>query len=141
MALDHSELREYTNGMLGHLAETLGEEFAPFLPNAVQAAIASCSQVPGAARVFYLRIAWIAHMLAVHVMGCLLWRKDDGVAEENSDEEGTAETKSESIGSDDEADEEVDDEDDEDASRRLNVRTGALRPQCLCLWMAAHKLC
>ncbi|BDA47413.1 Importin-4 [Coccomyxa sp. Obi] len=49
MALDHSELREYTNGMLGHLAETLGEEFAPFLPNAVQAAIASCSQDDGVA--------------------------------------------------------------------------------------------
>lgn len=49
MALDHTELREYTNGMLGHLAETLGEEFAPFLPNAVQAAITSCSQVQGAA--------------------------------------------------------------------------------------------
>lgn len=45
MALDNTELREYTNGMLGHLAETLGEEFTPFLPAAVQAAIASCSQV------------------------------------------------------------------------------------------------
>lgn len=55
----------------------------------------------------------------------LAWHKDDGLAEDNSDEEGTAETKSESIGSDDEADEEVDDEDEEDASRRLNVRTGA----------------
>ncbi|KAK9905642.1 hypothetical protein WJX75_003705 [Coccomyxa subellipsoidea] len=95
MALDNTELREYTNGMLGHLAETLGKEFTPFLPAAVQAAIASCSQ-------------------------------DDGVAEDNSDEEGTAETKSESIGSDDEADEEGDDEDDEDPSRRLNVRTGVL---------------
>ena len=45
MALDNTELREYTNGMLAHLAETLGEEFHPFLPSAVQAAIASCSQV------------------------------------------------------------------------------------------------
>lgn len=45
MALDSTELREYTNGMLGHLAEALGEDFTPFLPSAVQAAIASCSQV------------------------------------------------------------------------------------------------
>jgi hypothetical protein len=45
MALDDSELREFTNGMLGNIAELLEEEFAPYLPNAVQAAIASCSQV------------------------------------------------------------------------------------------------
>lgn len=44
MALDDSELREYTNGMLGHLAELLEEDFVPYLPSAVQAAIASCSQ-------------------------------------------------------------------------------------------------
>ena len=63
---------------------------------------------------------------------CLAWQQDDGVAEDNSDEEGTAETKSESIGSDDEADEDDDEEDDEDPSRRLNVRTGAaISPGCL----------
>lgn len=55
------------------------------------------------------------------------------MAEDNSDEEGTAETKSESIGSDDEADEEGDDEDDEDPSRRLNVRTGMPLPLLLSL--------
>lgn len=53
------------------------------------------------------------------------------MADENSDEEGTAETKSESLGSDDEADEEGDDDDEEDALRRLNVRTGVAM-LCFC---------
>lgn len=44
MSIGDSELREFTNGMLGHLAELLQEDFVPYLPSAVQAAIASCTQ-------------------------------------------------------------------------------------------------
>lgn len=47
--------------------------------------------------------------------------QEDGVAGEDSEEEGSAEAKSESL------DSEIDSEDNEDeeaASRRLNVRTG-----------------
>lgn len=45
LQIDDSELREYTHGMLGSIAEKLGKDFAPFLPHAVEAAFASCSQV------------------------------------------------------------------------------------------------
>jgi hypothetical protein len=54
--------------------------------------------------------------------------KDDGVADEDS-EEGSQDAKSEDIGSDDEADEESDEDEDDTASRRLNVRTGV--PPCV----------
>ena len=42
--VDDSELREYTHGMLGSIADKLGPDFAPFLPHAAEAAFASCSQ-------------------------------------------------------------------------------------------------
>ena len=42
--MEDSELREYTHGMLGSVAEALGRRFAPFLPHAVEAALASCAQ-------------------------------------------------------------------------------------------------
>jgi len=45
LQIDDSELREFTHGMLGSIAEKLGKDFAPFLPHAVEAAFASCSQV------------------------------------------------------------------------------------------------
>ncbi len=44
MALEDSEVREYGHGMLSNLAQELGPAFAPYLPAAVQAALASCSQ-------------------------------------------------------------------------------------------------
>ena len=44
LQIEDSELREYTHGMLGSIADKLGKEFAPFLPHAVEAAFASCSQ-------------------------------------------------------------------------------------------------
>ena len=42
--IDDSELREYTHGMLGAIADALGKGFAPYMPHAVEAAFASCSQ-------------------------------------------------------------------------------------------------
>ena len=45
LQIEDSELREYTHGMLGSIAEKLGKDFAPFLPHAVEAAFASRSQV------------------------------------------------------------------------------------------------
>lgn len=47
--------------------------------------------------------------------------QEDGVAGEDSEEEGSAEAKSESLDSEIGSE---DDEDEEAASRRLNVRTG-----------------
>ena len=44
LQIESSELREYTHGMLGSIADKLGKEFAPFLPHAAEAAFASCSQ-------------------------------------------------------------------------------------------------
>ena len=44
LQIEDSELREYTHGMLGSIAEKLGRRFAPFLPHAVEAALASCAQ-------------------------------------------------------------------------------------------------
>ena len=77
----------------------------------------------------YVEVAWL--------------RQDDGVAEEDTDEEGTAE--SQSLGSDSDDAGAADDEDDDDneaAGRRLNIRTSALlrppfsanRPLCWALW-------
>lgn len=45
LALDNSELREHTHGLLVHTAELLHQDFAPWLPRAVEAALASCAQV------------------------------------------------------------------------------------------------
>ena len=47
LQIEDSELREYTHGMLGSIADKLGKDFAPFLPHAVEAAFASCSQASG----------------------------------------------------------------------------------------------
>lgn len=44
LQIEDSELREFTHGMLGSIADKLGKDFAPFLPHAVEAAFASCSQ-------------------------------------------------------------------------------------------------
>ena len=44
LQIEDSELREYTHGMLGSIAEKLGKSFAPFLHHAVGAALASCAQ-------------------------------------------------------------------------------------------------
>lgn len=49
LVLDHSELREHTHGLLVHTAELLHADFAPWLPKAVSAALASCAQVPACA--------------------------------------------------------------------------------------------
>ena len=50
LQIEDSELREYTHGLLGAIAEKLGRRFAPFLPHAVEAALASCAQAcPGPA--------------------------------------------------------------------------------------------
>ena len=48
LQVEDSELREYTHGMLGSIAEKLGRRFAPFLPHAVEAALASCAQARSA---------------------------------------------------------------------------------------------
>lgn len=48
LVLDHSELREHTHGLLVHTAELLHADFAPWLPKAVSAALASCAQDDGA---------------------------------------------------------------------------------------------
>ena len=45
MALDSTELRETTHDMLAHFARLLQADFAPWLPQAVAAALESCSQV------------------------------------------------------------------------------------------------
>ena len=52
--------------------------------------------------------------------------QEDGTAGNDSEEEGSAEAKSESLVSDLDSDEDNSDDDEEAASRRLNVRTGAL---------------
>ncbi|CAL5224745.1 g7478 [Coccomyxa viridis] len=49
LQIEDSELREFTHGMLGSIADKLGKDFAPFLPHAVEAAFASCSQEDGTA--------------------------------------------------------------------------------------------
>ena len=62
-------------------------------------------------------------------MACLC--QDDGVAGDDTDEEGTAEDRSQSLGSDSDEDAgaaDDSDSDDEAAGRRLNIRTSALRP-------------
>lgn len=43
--IENSELREHTHGLLVHTAELLHGDFAPWLPKAVNAALASCAQV------------------------------------------------------------------------------------------------
>lgn len=53
LQIEHSELREYTHGMLSSIADKLGKDFAPFLPHAVEAAFASCSQASHALPFFH----------------------------------------------------------------------------------------
>ena len=45
LVLDNSELREHNHGLLVHTSELLHGDFAPWLPKAVAAALASCAQV------------------------------------------------------------------------------------------------
>ena len=45
MALDSTELREYTHTLLSHFARLLKADFAPWLAQAVAAALESCAQV------------------------------------------------------------------------------------------------
>ena len=39
LQIEDSELREYTHGMLGSIADKLGKDFAPFLSHAVEGSI------------------------------------------------------------------------------------------------------
>ena len=45
LELDYGELREYTHGMFGNLAEVLGPDFGPYLAHVVPPATAACTQV------------------------------------------------------------------------------------------------